>query len=406
MAPEIRSVLETVLPDREALEAFLKENTDLDRNTDQIELLRRAIEYSDRSKAKIEILPPDGPEKGLPKSKGLVSKLAPKKGAKIDDGQLLHTARTLALCSMPYDKTSESEIVRKVTIDGSTVYVRFSAYDKNVALPFGKDRALLTWLMSKALEQGNPRVSWDSASSILASFQMSKGGRQLAELKESMTRICNVVIGFGVMHKETPEPGKDRGSKIIYEWSMPSKREVDAEERGEQHLESEPYFVEIEPKTYQQLIERPVSLPSRVLRRHQNSPLTWDFLNFLGYQSTCTPLGEQKAIPLRQILTFLGTEDSNLPRLKAKFQEVIEDLNGSLGDIRFEGRGSSSFLFLEGRGQALSVAPQLPSLGLSDGDSAIAAPPRSLFLDEESEPPPKPKARPKKEKPKRKKSDK
>jgi hypothetical protein len=358
VAPEIRMFLETVLPDREALEGFLRENSDVDQATDQLELIRRALAYADKAKRTPR------PKK----AKGTSTKVVTKRPARIiDDGELLHTARTLALCSMPYEKTSESELVRKVTIDGSTVYVRFSAYDKTVPLPFGKDRALLTWVMSKALEQGHPRVAWDSATSILTSFQMTKGGRQLTELKESMARICNVIIGFGVMHSDSPEPGRDRGSKIIYEWSMPTKHEVDAEDRGERHLEPEPYYLEIEPKTYNQLLERPVSLPSRVLKNHINSPLTWDFLNFLGYQSTCTPAGEKKAIPLKQILTFLGTEDSNVPRLKAKLQGVIDDLDGFLGDVRLEGRGSSSFLFLEGRGKGLFVAPQLPSLGMDQG---------------------------------------
>ncbi len=266
--------------------------------------------------------------------------------ATMDFEKILHTAKTLALCSLPVEPTTARTIEREaIDEQGLKVRVNFSTHKADIALPYGNDRAIITWLMTLAREHGTPKVQFDSAMEFFSAFGIGDSGRNYVELREALERICNVVITYGY-ESDSLDVDRDKGEKLVYDKQLPSRRDVSSERTGLVRLTGLPnYFIEFGDKTFKELVSSPVSIPLEILRRYRNNPTNWDLLNFIVAESASIEAGGSKSLALSAVVQFLGSQDKNLRKLKLRIEMLHQEL-GELFNFSIIGRGASTVLVL------------------------------------------------------------
>lgn len=330
-------ILESLLKGKGKAKAFLESHPHLsiEEPEQALELIRLA---SARTKQVVE-----AKAKPLP----LEARLLRKKLASQDWNRLLHTAKTLALCSLPIEPVSERTIIREAVDDkGTRVHVKFSSHDPRIPLPYGNDRALITWLMTLAREKGSARVEFDSALEFFNAFGITDGGKNYEELREAMERISNVVITYGYQNT-TANVDRDLGEKIVYDKQLPTRSDARAERTGLVKLPGIPsYYIQFGEQTFKDLVTTPVSLPLEILREYRNNPTSWDLLNFIVANGADMQEGDNaRPIPLAMLSQFLGSRDKNIRKLKMR----VDSLAGEVGDIlNFSviGRGSQAVVMI------------------------------------------------------------
>lgn len=269
-----------------------------------------------------------------------------RKVATMDFERILHTAKTLALCSLPVEPTEERTVEREaVNSQGMKVHVRFSSHNPKIALPYGNDRAIITWLMTLAREHGSAKVQFDSAMEFFHAFQIGDSGKNFFELREALERICNVVITYGY-ESDAMDVDRDRGEKLVYDKQLPSRRDLNSETSGMVRLLGLPnYFIEFGEKTFRELVSTPVSIPLEILRRYRNNPTNWDLLNFIVAESADITPGGSRSIPLAAVGQFLGSQDKNLRKLKLRVSQLEQEV-GQFFNFSVLGRGSNAVITL------------------------------------------------------------
>lgn len=350
-------LLETLLPGKKTLAAFLAchSHFSLDDEQGRLELLRLAKESRHKPNSRLRT--------SVIKSKGNTELRELKaKAISQDWNKILHTAKTLALCSLPYERVVDRTLMRKAKMDdGTVVHVKFSTHDPNIELPYGRDRALITWLMTVAREQGSPRVQFQTALEFFEAFGLSAGGRVYNEFRGSMERICNVTITYGY-ESDTLNRDRDVGEKLVYDKNLPRRADAKAEATGLRSLPGirEPYYVEFGQKTFQDLVTNPVSVPLEIMRRYQTSPTAWDFIQFVAWETSGLSEGQQKAIPLETVVKFLGSADQNTRKIRMKINAVLEEIGDYLSNVRLIGRGANSVIVIEGQPDTIAQQSHLP----------------------------------------------
>lgn len=302
--------------------------------------------------------------------------------AKMDFERILHTAKTLALCSLPVEPTTARTIEREaIDEQGLKVRVNFSTHKANIALPYGNDRAIITWLMTLAREHGSPKVQFDSAMEFFSAFGIGDSGRNYVELREALERICNVVITYGY-ESELLDVDRDKGEKLVYDKQLPSRRDVSSERLGLVRLTGLPnYFIEFGDKTFKELVSSPVSIPLEILRRYRNNPTNWDLLNFIVAESAGIESGGSKSLSLSAVVQFLGSQDKNLRKLKLRIELLHQEL-GDFFNFSIIGRGTSTVLVLRELPEELRPKP---TLGVESPKSLELKSPQEINTFEEAE---------------------
>ena len=236
-----------------------------------------------------------------------------------DFDRILHTAKTLALCSLPVDPQKERTIVREAVDErGTKVHVRFSSHDERIALPYGNDRAIITWLMTLAREHGSPKVEFDSAMQFFTAFGMADSGKNYADLREALERISNVVITYGY-ESRIANVDRDLGEKLVYDKQLPTRSDIRGEKTGLVRLSGlTNYYIQFGEQTFKELVSTPVSIPLDILRRYRSSPTSWDLLNFIVAASANLAPGGEHGVSLKMVSQFLGSRDKNLRKLNRR----------------------------------------------------------------------------------------
>lgn len=283
-----------------------------------------------------------------------------KKIATQDWNKILHTAKTLALCSLPVAPIEARTLLREAVDDkGTRIHVMFSAHDERIPLPYGNDRALITWLMTLARERGSARVEFSSAMEFLDTFGIDRGGKSYEELRGALERIGNVVITYG--YKSTlANIDRDQGEKLIFARQLPTKHDVRSENTGLIKLPGMPnYFVQFGEQTFRELVSTPVSIPVEILKHYRNNPLAWDLINFVVAQANTLQGDAEQAVPFSLLSQFLGSQDSNPYRLQAKIKQVQEEVGDYL-NFSIVGKGSGSVLVMR------ALPPELVQKALAE----------------------------------------
>lgn len=317
-----------------------------------------------------------------------------RKVATMDFERILHTAKTLALCSLPIEPTTARTVEREAIDDqGLKVHVRFSSHNPKIDLPFGNDRAIITWLMTLAREHGSAKVQFDSAMEFFNAFQIGDSGKNFFELREALERICNVVITYGY-ESDSMDVDRDRGEKLVYDKQLPSRKDVSNENTGMVRLTGLPnYFIEFGEKTFKELVSTPVSIPLEILRRYRNNPTNWDLLNFIVAESANIGPGGSRSIPLSAVVQFLGSQDKNLRKLKLRVSQLEQEV-GQFFNFSLLGRGSNAVITLRElpeelrptHGKAIAAAQPLPLAIDAEVHHSPASTPRSKKRNKPTKP--------------------
>lgn len=308
--------------------------------------------------------------------------------ARMDFERILHTAKTLALCSLPVDPTTERTIEREAVNDqGLKVHVRFSSHNPKIPLPYGNDRAILTWLMTLAREHGSPKVQFDSAMSFFKAFGIGDSGRNYTELREALDRICNVVITYGY-ESEAMDVERDRGEKLVYDKQLPSRRDTRSESTGLVRLVGLPaYFIEFGEKTFRELVSAPVSIPIEILRRYRNNPTNWDLVNFIVAESANIEPGGSRSLSLSAVVQFLGSRDKNLRKMKLRIDQLHQEV-GEFFNFSVIGRGSNAVITLRELPEEIRPSHLRTLSGADSAPEGLQAHPQPALTTRRSTPKP------------------
>ena len=262
-----------------------------------------------------------------------------------DWDELLIAARALVLCGLPYRKSEERQVVKKARLgNGQWLTVVYTALGEH-PIPFGKDRAILSWITTVASRTGSPMVKFDTAMGFMRAFGMSDAGSNYKMIRASIDRLksfsCYVTVSDGNVEASSQEA-------VVKRALIPSRDDASRERGGGVRLPimQEGFFVELDPSFFQEIKTHGVPIPLDVMRRYANNPMAWDFIMFLNYRIKIAR--SPSRIPLEQMAQMLGTDDSNLRKVKMRLEEVLKELKDIWPDCpaHFEGSGSKAMLFV------------------------------------------------------------
>jgi len=293
-----------------------------------------------------------------------------------DWDELLIAARALVLCGLPYRKSEERHIVKKARLgNGQWLTVVYTALGEH-PIPFGKDRAILSWITTVASRTGSPVVKFDSALEFMRAFGMSDAGSNYRIIRGSIDRLkafsCYVTVNDGTVEASSQEA-------VVKRALIPSRDDSSRERQGEVRLPviHEGFFVELDPTFFQEIRTHGIPVPLELMKRYANNPMAWDFIMFMNYRIKIAR--SPSRIPLEQLTQMLGTGDTNLRKVKMRLEEVLKELKEIWPECpaHFEGSGSKAVLF---------VAPPKDGQYLVMGRDAVATlgvgVPEALVVDE------------------------
>jgi len=249
-----------------------------------------------------------------------------------DEQELLITAQALILCGLPYKPQTGTYYVRQAHTAQGLVRLTVSALDPETPLPFGKDRVTLAWLTTKAIQQQDPVVEWDSASEFFDLFHLDKGGKSYRAFWESWKRLAKAAFVLEVVRT-----GHDSGrvAPILERWDLPTMRTRRKEETGLILLPGMRYGVELGRTLWDHLRAHPIPLPLAVMREFQDEPKAWDFAAFVTWRSyLCQHTNGKARIAWRDLVQQLGSQDKDHKQLRKSLKDVLKRLSLVWPEVR------------------------------------------------------------------------
>ncbi|OQA37292.1 MAG: Plasmid encoded RepA protein [Acidobacteria bacterium ADurb.Bin340] len=300
--------------------------------------------------------------------------------------EMLFIARALVLCGLPYKRTKDREVIKTARLgNGDKLRVTFKASKSGVDLPFGKDRALLAWITTCAKKQGNARVKFESTAEFIRAFGLSDSGTHYKAFRDSLDRLkgfsCYIEVDNG-------EKEASHHESVIKDAVVPSRSDARRELSGEVRLLAEKdhsgYYLELDPSFYQELVDHSVPLPLDLMKKYGNNPIAWDFIQLISYRTAAAKTTSR--IPLDTLVSMLGSSDSNIWRLRATLESILEELKEIWPEMnaRFEGKRKNT-LFVIGpplNGHTLVPRKAKASIGITKME---ALDPEVIDVDQEED---------------------
>lgn len=263
----------------------------------------------------------------------------PSEGMESAKQDLLYIAQVMVLCGLPYrqpkDENGQPLVLweRSAKTAQGEVRLTLGTLDGKLGLPYGKDRVLLSWLVTKALQTGNPCVTWDSATDFFDAFGLDRGGSNYRWFLGAWRRLANLAIKID-RHDNSGQEDWGKLRVVIEDYRFPSMREHQREATGEVRLPLDaPYAAVLGTKLFQELKEgRVVPLAFPVMREFQDEPKAWDFACFVFWRSwVCGRSQELKGNPVARISwqdlhQQLGSTDKDSKQLRKTLKACLDRL--------------------------------------------------------------------------------
>ena len=193
-------------------------------------------------------------------------------------------------------------------------------------VPFGQDRIVPIFLATLAVQQKSQVIRFRSASEMLGTFGMHKGGKEYRRLIEAFERIFGATMFFGT-------DTVTGGAKVVHRSRFNFLREATIWYNRDADQAPEPGAFEnvivLSDEFYREITEHPIPTDLEVVRVLASSPATLDLFMWLSYRCFCAK-GEEE-IPIfgaRGLAAQLGNAEYSRPR---RFRQAIE---ASLQTIR------------------------------------------------------------------------
>ena len=255
--------------------------------------------------------------------------------------QVVQIAQTLVVCGLPYRKTAERTIVRRSrAADGTTVTVTFQAHRSETPLPFGSDRSVLHWATDRAIKTGSPLVDWNSATQFLADMRMTDCGPNYARLREAFRRLS----GFSVTVERVTETNEKLTILPVFETSNiprlhPSPKVTPIQGHKQEYEQTGILFGST---FYKEIVRHHVPFPLDVLRSVYRKPQMSDYMMFLHWRVFAAQ--SETVIPWSMMREQLWQEDSNLYRMRTRFQDVIRAFKVVWPELTAEARPAGLYI--------------------------------------------------------------
>jgi hypothetical protein len=252
-----------------------------------------------------------------------------------EEQDLLITAQALILCGLPYKPVKGHKYQRVARTAQGVVRLTISALDAPATpLPYGKDRVVLAWLTTKAVQTGQPVVEWESASEFFDLFHLDKGGKGYRLFWESWKRLAKAAFVI-----ETLTKGREAGrvAPILEQWALPTLRSLREEEKGLVLLSGMRYGVELGHTLWEHLQAHPIPLPLEVMREFQDEPKAWDVAAYLSWRShLCQHSDSVARIAWRDLMQQLGSQDKDHKQLRRSLKDILARLRLVWPELRAE----------------------------------------------------------------------
>jgi len=289
------------------------------------------------------------------RAKTLVSLRNQRLDGTADWKDLIYISRYLVAMSLPYDPTTERQIVKSARLgDGSRVHLQLTANIAGIDLPYGSDRTLLHWLLDQiarqlqvakaagdddqqSLEQAR-FVRWTKASDYLREMGMAaNSGKNYSDLRGRYRRLAGLSIGLRI---EAPGGETLHNIPLIESAHLPTSVDVQAEQQGQQRLDLESddltFGVLFSKKLVATLMSSAVPFPREILRKTRKQSQMQDYWLFLAWRSFSAK--KPSLIPWEEVREQLWQQDQTIRRIKGRFREAIKALQLIWPELKAESR--------------------------------------------------------------------
>ena len=233
------------------------------------------------------------------------------------------SSRPFVLCGLPVRKPPTGELVYERR-NGDFV-LQITGHP-NYGLPFGQDRIVPIYLATLAVRQQSQTIRFRTASEMLETFGMHKGGKEYRRLVAAFERIFGATIFFGT--------DTFRGTAKVVQRSRFSffrEAQIWYSRDPEQYPVSDQFenVIVLSDEFYSEIVAHPIPADLEAVKVLAAAPAVLDLFMWLSYR--CFVAKGKETIPLfgsRGLASQIGSIEYARPR---RFREKLE---GWLESIR------------------------------------------------------------------------
>ena len=232
------------------------------------------------------------------------------------------SSRPFVLCGLPVRKPPAGEMLYERRND----FVLQITGHPNYGLPFGQDRIVPIYLATLAVRQQSQTIRFRTASEMLETFGMHKGGKEYRRLVAAFERIFGATIFFGT--------DTLRGTARVVQRSRLSffrEAQIWYSRDPQQYPVSEEFenVIVLSDEFYREIVAHPIPADLEAVKALAAAPAVLDLFMWLSYR--CFVAKGTEMIPLfgsRGLASQIGSIEYARPR---RFREKLE---GWLESIR------------------------------------------------------------------------
>lgn len=269
-------------------------------------------------------------------------------------------ARDVAMACLPRKRTDDKVVKKSITFGPDCVVtVKYSVPD-DCEMPFGSDRFVFFGIQHLARRSNNPLVRFEKAGQLLDMFGLSDGGREYQLLRERFERLksLNIEIETHGTRNGTlsPKAKWGMGSRLIEEWQLPTRGEIEADRAGQGNLlqeldhDASAFWVRLSDSLFNRVQkgnpqENILLLRLDLLKLFKDSPIGWDFCVFLCHR--CGSARRTSVVPHDVLMEFFKAgkeaDRKTIERLHKFHAQIRTATNGALNSelvvVREERKG-------------------------------------------------------------------
>ena len=217
--------------------------------------------------------------------------------------------------------------------DGSTVTVTFQAMLPDVPLPYGSDVNLLHWMVSKAIDNNSPFVSWETAMEYLRWADLKKGGRTVKQLREKYKRVAGMAVT--IVRSGAAKDEENFILPIIEASRVPRSVKPESSQAIEANP-NKPRGFQFSERFFNDFVAHNVPMLKAVLVIVGEKPQLQQYIGFLGWRSWAA--SSASTIPWSDLREQLWAQDTNVRRIRQRFKETIQALRIAWPELQAEAR--------------------------------------------------------------------
>jgi Plasmid encoded RepA protein len=236
---------------------------------------------------------------------------------------LCFSSRPFVLCGLPVRRLPSKQLLYERRNGHFVLQV---AGHPEYGVPFGQDRIVPIFLATLAVQQKSQVIRFQSASEMLETFGMHKGGKEYRRLIAAFERIFGATMFFGTYALKP-------GAKVIHRSRFNFLREAkiwyNRDDSQTPHSVSFENVIVVSGEFYQEITSHPIPTDLDAVRVLSSAPAILDLFMCLSYR--CFSAKREEGVPIfgpRGLLAQLGNVEYSRPR---RFRQKLEE---SLDSIR------------------------------------------------------------------------